>query len=135
VSLQVLTAASMKMRVFWNIAPCSLVGVDRRFRGAYCLIVGVISSDKLYQVTIFARWHKCKYFYRQFPVICATDHTNIVNTGVKGNRQYPHDTDRLHFPSLSLPARDDLTSNLKLTWQQFCCDLVDVLSFTFRILE
>jgi hypothetical protein len=21
--------------VFWNTAPCSLVGVDRRFRGAY----------------------------------------------------------------------------------------------------
>jgi hypothetical protein len=24
------------MRVFWYIVPCSLVGVDRRFRGAYC---------------------------------------------------------------------------------------------------
>jgi hypothetical protein len=33
---QVLTAASMKMRAFWDIAPCSLV-IDRRFRGAYCL--------------------------------------------------------------------------------------------------
>jgi hypothetical protein len=30
-----LTAASMKMRAFWDIAPYSLVGVDRRFRGAY----------------------------------------------------------------------------------------------------
>jgi hypothetical protein len=25
------------MRVFWDIAPLSLVEVDRRFRGAYCL--------------------------------------------------------------------------------------------------
>jgi hypothetical protein len=25
------------MRAFWDVAPCSLVGVDRRFRGAYCL--------------------------------------------------------------------------------------------------
>jgi hypothetical protein len=25
----------MKMRAFWDIAPCSLIGVDRRFRGAY----------------------------------------------------------------------------------------------------
>jgi len=25
------------MRAFWDIAPCSLVGVDWRFRGAYCL--------------------------------------------------------------------------------------------------
>jgi hypothetical protein len=29
-------AASMKMRSFWDIAPCSF-GVDRRFRAAYCL--------------------------------------------------------------------------------------------------
>jgi hypothetical protein len=34
---QVLTAASMKFRVFWDVAPCSHVEVDRRFRGAYCL--------------------------------------------------------------------------------------------------
>jgi hypothetical protein len=26
----------MKVRVFWNIEPCSLAGVDRRFRDAYC---------------------------------------------------------------------------------------------------
>jgi hypothetical protein len=30
-------AAGMKMRAFWDVTPCSLVGVDRRFRGAYCL--------------------------------------------------------------------------------------------------
>jgi hypothetical protein len=28
---------SMKMTPFWDIAPCSLVEVGRRFRGAYCL--------------------------------------------------------------------------------------------------
>jgi hypothetical protein len=27
----------MKMRVFWDIAPCSLAGVDRRFRCSYCV--------------------------------------------------------------------------------------------------
>jgi hypothetical protein len=27
----------MKMRAFWDVSPCSLVGVDRRFRGVYCL--------------------------------------------------------------------------------------------------
>jgi hypothetical protein len=26
-----------KMTPFWDAAPCSLVEVDRRFRGAYCL--------------------------------------------------------------------------------------------------
>jgi hypothetical protein len=25
------------MTIFWDIAPCSLVETDRRFRGAYCL--------------------------------------------------------------------------------------------------
>jgi hypothetical protein len=37
VRFQVLTAASMKMAVFWFVAPCSLVEVYRRFRGACCL--------------------------------------------------------------------------------------------------
>jgi hypothetical protein len=26
----------MKVKAFWDVAPCSLVGVDRRFRGSYC---------------------------------------------------------------------------------------------------
>jgi hypothetical protein len=30
-------ASSLNMTTFWNIAPCSLVEVDRRFRDAYCL--------------------------------------------------------------------------------------------------
>jgi hypothetical protein len=29
--------ANVKMTVFWNVAPCNLVEIDRRFRGAYCL--------------------------------------------------------------------------------------------------
>jgi hypothetical protein len=32
---QVLTAASMKITAFWDVASSS--GVDRRFRGAYCI--------------------------------------------------------------------------------------------------
>jgi hypothetical protein len=27
----------MKMTVYWDVAPCSLLDIDRRFRGAYCL--------------------------------------------------------------------------------------------------
>jgi hypothetical protein len=27
----------LKFRVFWDVAPCSLIGVDQRFRGVYCL--------------------------------------------------------------------------------------------------
>jgi hypothetical protein len=32
---QILTAANMKIRAFWDIAPCSLIGVHGRFEGAY----------------------------------------------------------------------------------------------------
>jgi hypothetical protein len=37
VRFEVLTAASMKMAVFWVVAPCSLVEIYRRFRSACCL--------------------------------------------------------------------------------------------------
>jgi hypothetical protein len=30
-------AVSMKMTAFWDVAPCDLVEIDQRFRGAYCL--------------------------------------------------------------------------------------------------
>jgi hypothetical protein len=32
----VLAATRMKTVVFWNIAPCSLIHTDRRFRGTFC---------------------------------------------------------------------------------------------------
>jgi hypothetical protein len=28
---------SVKVAVFWDVAPCSLVDADLRFRGTYCL--------------------------------------------------------------------------------------------------
>jgi hypothetical protein len=37
VRFEVLTAAYMKMAVFWVVATCSLVKVYRRFRCASCL--------------------------------------------------------------------------------------------------
>jgi hypothetical protein len=37
VRFQVLTATSMKITVFWYVAPCSLTKIDRRFRRAYWL--------------------------------------------------------------------------------------------------
>jgi hypothetical protein len=36
-TLQVLTAASLKMTLLWDIAPCSLLEADSHFRGAYNL--------------------------------------------------------------------------------------------------
>jgi hypothetical protein len=37
VGFEVLTAVSVKMAVFWVVAPCSLVEVYQRFRGPCCL--------------------------------------------------------------------------------------------------
>jgi hypothetical protein len=38
VSFEVLTALGMKMAVFWDVRSCGVVGIDRRFRGAYCCL-------------------------------------------------------------------------------------------------
>jgi hypothetical protein len=32
----------MKITVFWNVEPCSLVDIERRFRGAYAFITRAI---------------------------------------------------------------------------------------------
>jgi hypothetical protein len=37
VGFEVLTAVSMKIAVFWVVAPCSLVEVYQRLRGPWCL--------------------------------------------------------------------------------------------------
>jgi hypothetical protein len=37
VRFEVLSAISVKVVAFWNVASCSLVKIDRRFRGAYSL--------------------------------------------------------------------------------------------------
>jgi hypothetical protein len=37
VRLQVLTATSMKVTVFLDVAPCSLIEIHKYFRGVYCL--------------------------------------------------------------------------------------------------
>jgi hypothetical protein len=58
----VLTAANMKFRVFWNVAPCSHVAVDRRFRDVYCLHH---QGDRYipeftYQKTLNIKWKKVR---------------------------------------------------------------------------
>jgi hypothetical protein len=35
---------NLKMRAFCDTEPCSLVGIDRRFRGEYCSIISVMVS-------------------------------------------------------------------------------------------
>jgi hypothetical protein len=43
VRFEVLTEVSIKMAVFWVVAPCSLVEVHRSFRGACCLLYQAIT--------------------------------------------------------------------------------------------
>jgi hypothetical protein len=45
VRFEVLTTVSTKIRAFWDIAPCRLVGVDRRFTGAFCLHHQAMNDD------------------------------------------------------------------------------------------
>jgi hypothetical protein len=42
---EVLTAASMKMTVFWDVAPCSLVEVYRCFRAIVLMMEAVNTSE------------------------------------------------------------------------------------------
>jgi hypothetical protein len=37
VKFKVLTATRVKMTVYWDVAPCSVVDINRRFIGYYCL--------------------------------------------------------------------------------------------------
>jgi hypothetical protein len=46
----------MKFRVFWDVAPCSHVEVDRRFRGAYCLHRQGYSSETSVNYSV-TTWH------------------------------------------------------------------------------
>jgi hypothetical protein len=59
VRLEVLTAASVKMTVFWVVAPCSLEKVYQRFRGDCCLhhqgdeLLNNPEGSHLYDVVMF----------------------------------------------------------------------------------
>jgi hypothetical protein len=55
VIFQVLTAANMKMTVCWDVALCSLVETDRRFRGAIALMMEAVSKTET--LVNFTRLH------------------------------------------------------------------------------
>jgi hypothetical protein len=64
VRFQVLTAASMKMTVFWVVASCSLVDVYWHFRGACCLHY---QGDWRQQVPPKRRWTFTRLTRRKNP--------------------------------------------------------------------
>jgi hypothetical protein len=55
VGFEVLTAVSMKIAVFWVVAPCSLVEVYQRFRGPIALMMEAARTSEtlvnFYQTT------------------------------------------------------------------------------------
>jgi hypothetical protein len=52
-TFQVLTAASMNMTAFWDMAPCSLVKVDRRFRYACWLIALIMEAVRISETSAY----------------------------------------------------------------------------------
>jgi hypothetical protein len=42
----VANSKQMKMTLFWDVAKCSLVEIDRRFRDAYCLLYQGATSQR-----------------------------------------------------------------------------------------
>jgi hypothetical protein len=55
----------MKMAVFWDTAPCSLVEVDRRSRNAYCLHHK--GDEGLIMETVFLKLKLLRDYTAQYP--------------------------------------------------------------------
>jgi hypothetical protein len=60
------TIVTLKMTVFWDVAKCSLVEIDRRFRGAYYLSHQGATSQKTV-VLLLATVRTLKYHDSGFP--------------------------------------------------------------------
>jgi hypothetical protein len=61
VRFQVFTAASMKMAAFWDVAPCSLVEVYRRFRRACYPIIALLEAASTSETSL--NFYQTKWRY------------------------------------------------------------------------
>jgi hypothetical protein len=68
---QVLTAASTKLTVVSDVAPCSLLEIDRRFRSAYCLHHQGVGND----IPVGSHLQLCPGFCN------TTDHKSRLSSG------------------------------------------------------
>jgi hypothetical protein len=57
---EVLTAASIKTTAFWDAAPCSLAGVERRLRDTVSIVNGRSPSTRIHG-TVFQKAFTFKY--------------------------------------------------------------------------
>jgi hypothetical protein len=86
VRYKVLTTASMKMTFFWDVALCSLVYVDRRFRSAHCLHhqgdrgLSVQNESRAGEPLIVRRWRSA-----QLPTVTK----RAIGVESYGNSYYP----------------------------------------------
>jgi hypothetical protein len=103
VRFQVLTAASMKIRAFWDVAPYSLVGVNRRFRGAYS-IPGDGGCTHVWNIGLLQRDYMALYliFMKCFVMPVIIGATRIVSKGLKNLETIPgqHSVDSLQKAAL-----------------------------------
>jgi hypothetical protein len=75
VRYQVLTAASMKMRAFWDMGPYRLVEIDWRFKCAYCLHRDRPDdggSTHIWNVSLHLRDYKAPFPRRVSSLSCAS---------------------------------------------------------------
>jgi hypothetical protein len=52
VRFQLLTAASVKVVILWNVADCSLVEIDRSLRGAYYLAALMMDAVRTSETSV-----------------------------------------------------------------------------------
>jgi hypothetical protein len=118
VRFEVLTTSSIKKRVFWDISPCNLAGVDRLFIRAYCVHhQGGEYSTRLHgaisQKTLISKkncWLRsiCRWFPFFGTIITAT----LYSQSLSGRSQPEHQSrphcvgchcSKLHSLSYSIP--------------------------------
>jgi hypothetical protein len=81
---------SMEVALRWNVAACSLVGINRRFRGDYCILYRVTDRRQMsatYGVVqqVFLPKLVCKNLFLFFPIRtsfpahrCVLDFTTLI---------------------------------------------------------
>jgi hypothetical protein len=78
VGFEVLTAASMKMAVFWVVAPCRLVEVYRHFRGT-CFLPDYTALTAIFKKT----WNSWKDNTKTDSIVVDCNDMNLI--------RHPHD--------------------------------------------
>jgi hypothetical protein len=96
VRFEVLTATSMKTAVFWGVAQCSLVDIDRRFRRSYCLHQGddgVSSSETSVSIyTVLIPQDRTPWYYMWHPIVNKLYPLNCWHKPLMYVRACPHVT-------------------------------------------